>query len=263
MRLAASNIAWDSGQDKKAYGCLNKYGFTGLEVAPSRVIAVDPYEHTNEAEQFALQLKKEYNLEICSMQSIWFGCQQNMFSSNDERMALLERTYKAVRFAAAMHCKNIVFGCPSQRNMSTADQEEVGKAFFKDVGSYAKSNNVVFALEANPTIYNTNFLNSTEETLSWAIQLSPYGVALNLDIGTMIENKEGLDIIKDKLPYISHIHISEPYLQPINKRSLHMDLAAWLRENSYEGYVSLEMKKPMEFYVWEKAIAYMSEVFGN
>lgn len=263
MKLAASNIAWDRNQDKMAYACLKNYGFTGLEVAPSRVIEYEPYQHLNEAEQFALQLRNEYNLEICSMQSIWYGCQQNMFSSSEERIALMEKTCQAVRFAKAMRCNNIVFGCPIQRNMAILGQENIASMFFKEVGNYAKFNGVVFAIEANPAIYNTNFLISTEEALFWAKELQPYGIALNLDIGTMIENKESLDILKNQLPYINHVHVSEPYLQPINKRNIHLELAEWLRENSYDGYVSLEMKKPESFYIWEKAIAYMSEVFGK
>ena len=70
MKLAISNIAWNAEQDKDMYAKLQQYGFDGLEIAPTRIFPDKPYEHNEEAADFAEQLKKNYGLSIPSMHSV-------------------------------------------------------------------------------------------------------------------------------------------------------------------------------------------------
>ena len=52
MKLAVSNIAWDSVNDNKIYNCMKAIGFTGLEIAPTRIFPDAPYDCLKEAKQW-------------------------------------------------------------------------------------------------------------------------------------------------------------------------------------------------------------------
>lgn len=260
MKLAASNIGWLAKDDHEVLSFLQAQGFSGLEVAPGRVVEGNPYDHWQEASDFAKKVHRDFGLKIASMQSIWFGRQENIFRSKEERETLLKVTFKAIDFVSAMECTNLVFGCPGQRNMEPLGQEEIAKEFFLKIGDYAASHGVVFALEANPPIYHTNFMNHTKDVLEWASMLNHPGIAVNLDIGTMVENKESAELLQGKVNLIHHVHLSHPYLEPVPALELHNEVKEGLQAENYKNYVSLEMKAG-DLIVWKKSAAYLAEVF--
>jgi len=81
MKLSISNIAWDSVNDNKIYNCMKAFSFTGLEIAPTRIFPDAPYDCLKEAKQWKENLLEEYGFHIPSMQSIWFGRQENIFGN--------------------------------------------------------------------------------------------------------------------------------------------------------------------------------------
>ncbi|MCL2051060.1 MAG: sugar phosphate isomerase/epimerase [Lachnospiraceae bacterium] len=240
MKLSISNIAWDAGHDEEMYAFLKEQGFCGLEIAPTRIFPDKPYQHLKEAKDFSAMLKSKYGLSISSMQSIWFGKSESIFGTSEEQRLLIDYTKKAVDFAKAAECRNLVFGNPRNRNKPEGASVDSAFRFFGEIADYAVRHGTVIALEPNPAIYFTNFLNSTSEAFAFAKQVR--GLALNVDIGTIIENDENLQVIADNIAMVNHVHISEPYLEEIKKRSLHNELFAILKKGSYEKYVSIEMK---------------------
>lgn len=264
MKLAASNIAWDDLQDEKMYSLLQQLGFCGLEAAPTRLFPVDPYSHIQEAKDFRKKLQRLYGLQIVSLQSIWYGRQEHLFGSQEEWQALLKYTYQAIDFAAALGCANLVFGCPKNRILPENGTTAAAEEFFSLVGEYAKVRGTVFSLEANPPIYGTNFINSTDEAVAMVQKINQEGFRVNFDFGTVLANKESLDIVKENLQYIQHIHISEPWLAPVQITRQHEELAEILSRQKYAGFVSLEMKKPQDFSILQESLAKLTEVFyGN
>lgn len=243
MKLSISNIAWDKTNDEEMYEYLSSSKFDGLEIAPTRIIEENPYFNIDKIKQFAQMLNKQYNLKISSMQSIWYGKKENIFKNEKEREELINYTKKAIDFASAINCKNLVFGCPKNRIIGDVQKDyNVALDFFNKIGNYANSKGVIFAIEPNPVIYNTNFITTTPEAIELVKKLNNPGIKINLDIGTMIENNEDINILKDNISLINHIHISEPNLEFIKKRKLHNDLIELLKENDYKGYISIEMK---------------------
>ena len=133
--------------------------------------------------------------------------------------------------------------------------------FFKDLGDFAHRHGAVLALEANPPLYGTNFINRTAEAFAMADKVNSPGFMVNLDVGAMVENGENVSVIQGNVGRISHVHLSEPNLVMIEKRALHAELAALLRAEGYGGCVSIEMKeRPLE--ELDTAAAYTSEVFA-
>lgn len=244
MKLSISNIAWDNTQDEHILSILNEYGFSGLEIAPTRVFPDEPYKTNERVHLFKTALLKQYHLEISSIQSIWYGRTENMFDSPSDRTALLNYTKEAIDFARILDCKNLVFGNPKARSIKKeAYYKDDAFDFFKELSEYAELNHTTLSLEANPSPYGTNFMTSTQEVLSFVKMVNCSGFKVNLDIGAMIMNNEDLDLIANNIEWINHVHISEPFLEPIKKRNLHIELFNLLKSADYNKFISIEMKK--------------------
>lgn len=270
MKLSVSNIAWEAKDDNIIFQKMKDLGYSGLEIAPTRIIPEAPYDHIPQAKAFAEQIKQSYNFTISSMQSIWYGIQDKVFGTEAERARLITYTKKAIDFAEAIGCKNLVFGCPRNRVIpestdnqitdnqeannkttdSKADNQKAGThktdilntavSFFRELGDYAHQHHTTIAMEANPPIYHTNYINTTEEAIRLIQTVNSEGFRLNLDIGTMIENGEAISLLDGAEHLINHVHISEPGLTQIKERSLHRELSEFLRAASYKGFVSIE-----------------------
>lgn len=242
MKLAISNIAWETKDDSAVYDYLCQHNFSAIEIAPTRLFPAQPYEHLEQAGAFKDQLWKDYQLSICSIQSIWFGKKEQLFLGSDiDYETLLEYTKQAIQFASKVGAKNIVFGSPKNRLIDDRVSRKQILLFFETIATYALLHDTVIGLEANPMIYGTNFLNTTQEAVDFCEELSHSGLKLNLDLGTCILNDESLEVIAEALPYVQHVHISEPYLKPIKWSQLHSKLASLLYQAEYKGYVSIEM----------------------
>ncbi len=262
MRVTISNIAWQLEDDAEMYAFLKEKKCTGIEIAPTRIFPENPYSDLNKVAKFRDELQADYGLQVVSMQSICYGRNEAIFSSEEERNSLLEYIKKSIDFASELNCNNLVFGSPKNRNINP-NQEAIANAYFSEIGKYAAEKNTVFAFEPNPVIYGTNFINTTTQALNFVKACNVEGLKVNFDLGTVIYNKENLSILENNLKWINHIHISEPYLEVIQKRSLHEELASILRKEKYTNYISIEMKAGSELEKIKDIIQYTQDVFKN
>ena len=263
MKLAISNIAWSEENDLSVYKLMNKYGYSGLEIAPTRIFPLLPYDNLGEATIWSNNLYDKYEFEVPSMQSIWYGRQEKIFGTVEERQELLDYTKKAIDFAHAIGCKNLVFGCPRNRVLPENGEKNIAVDFFRELGNYAISRKTVIGMEANPTIYNTNYINDTKSALELIRQVDSEGFRLNLDVGTMIYNNESLSELIGNVKYINHVHISEQNLNQIEERKLHRELKNVLLSESYLGYVSIEMGRVDNLDTIEYALEYVRRYFAE
>lgn len=261
MKLSISNIGWDESLNEEVLSYISNKGYSGIEIAPTIYIKESPYDNTDKMIQIKDELKQKYNLEISSMQSIWYGKTGNIFNENDAK-DLVEYTKKAIDFASQINCNNLVFGCPKNRNMP--DDKSIADIiyFFKELGDYAYSKKITFSIEPNPTIYNTNFINTTKEAFELVKLVNSKGLKVNVDFGTIIENNEDIDIVINNLSLVNHIHISEPYLEKIKERSIHKELSDKLKNSNYNGYISIEMKKQESIEEVKQVIDYVYDIFN-
>lgn len=242
MKLSISNIAWAAENDAVMYQFLKETGFNGLEIAPTRIYPEAPYDKLQEAKEWAASLRENYGLVIPSMQSIWYGHTEKIFGNKKDSQILIDYTKKAVDFAEAIGCGNLVFGNPKNRDAEDiAAIMPIAIEFFKEIGDYAAEHNTIIALEPNPTIYNTRFMNYTEQAVEMAYKSSSDGIKVNVDLGTIIYNEEDVNYLRQIPEFINHVHISEPGLNLIESRNLHNQLFAVLKEVGYDRFVSIEM----------------------
>lgn len=262
MKLSISNIGWSEENDVAVYNMMKNNGFTGLEIAPTRIFPEQPYDKLDDARAWADKLKSENGFAIPSMQSIWYGRSEKLFGKDEERAALFDYTKKAIDFAEAVGCKNLVFGCPRNRNIPNGVDKNIAIRFFKEIGEYAAKHGTVIGMEANPPIYNTNYINDTVSALELIEKVDSKGFKLNLDIGTMVENGEDVSALRGRENHINHVHVSEPGLKPIEKRQLHRDLAELLKNCNYNGFVSIEAGKQDNVDGMERMMKYVEGIFG-
>ena len=262
MNLAISNIAWTAEMDTQIYNLMKKYGFSGLEIAPTRIFPIAPYDKREEAQNWCKELNVNYGFSVVSMQSIWFGRQERIFGSAEERQILLDYTKNSICFAEIMGCNNLVFGCPKNRNILAGSNPNEAISFFKKLGDYAAEHGTVIGMEANPPIYNTNYINDTASAINLIREVKSCGFLLNLDVGTMICNNENVDILRGNVSLINHVHISEPNLKPIEKRKLHSELRQVLTTEGYKDFVSIEMGRVDDIRILEEKMSYVRSIFG-
>lgn len=274
MKLSISNIGWEPKDNEQVYKLMQKYGFSGIEIAPTVWIPEHPYEEeqVRQAKDIVAELKGRYGFEVCSMQSILYGRQEKLFGTEYDRQKLYAYTVKAIDYASAIGCRNLVFGCPRNRSIPEDwnGNENIICAieldFFRKLGDYAQTKGTVLAMEANPPIYNTNYINTTQQALDLVGKMDSGGFLLNLDMGTMIENGEPAEVLEGYVDLISHVHISEPGLKAVEQRRLHRKLAGLLADEGYKGYISIEVGKnnlgddPLG--TLEQMMGYVADIFG-
>lgn len=134
------------------------------------------------------------------------------------------------------------------RVINSGFDKKIAIDFFSKLGEYAKQHNTVLALEANPDIYGTNFINYTEEAFGLVKEINNEGFKVNYDFGTVLYNGESLESLQDNIAFINHVHISEPYLKAVSFNEKHKELLGILKKGNYDGFISVEMKlQPLEY----------------
>ena len=274
MKLSISNIGWEAAYNEQVYGLMKIYGFSGVEIAPTIWVSKNPYESegVKKAKKIAVELKDKYGFTVPSMQSILFGRQEKIFEAEEERNTLWNYMRQALDYASAIGCKNLVFGCPRNRSIPDSlmsDVSETGRIerkFFQTLGEYAAGVGTILSMEANPPIYQTNYINSTPQAFQFVERMDSKGILLNLDVGTMIYNGEAAKLLEGKVNAINHVHISEPGLKEIEKRPLHQEVKSVLKDEGYDGFISIEVgknnlgDKPIESL--ERMMEYVVDIFA-
>ena len=259
LNLAISNIAWEKADDEAVYVMMKEYGFTGLELAPTRIFPEAPYENPTGAMLFGGWLRRVHGFCVPSIQSIWYGQSGSIFDPGDAG-ALQDYTALAFDFAHLLNCPSLVFGCPKNRMLPEGRDPQSADLFFARLGTLAAQRGVVLAIEANSTQY-TNFITRTADAFALVRRVGSAGLAVNFDLSTVLYNGETLREFVPCLDLISHVHISEPGLAPIERRPIHRELAMMLKAVGYKGYVSVEMRKT-DLETIRRSLDYVAEVFA-
>ena len=133
MKLAASNLCWAAADDEAAWGKMKELGYTGLEIAPTRIFPQDPYDCLNGAALFAGVMYQKYGFVIPSMQSIWYGQSGSIFDAADAAR-LEEYTGEAYQFARACRCGSLVFGSPASGRCPKGTPPKRPRTFLSALG---------------------------------------------------------------------------------------------------------------------------------
>lgn len=248
MRLAVSNIAWDSSYDTEIASVLRTQGVDALEVAPTKSWP-DPRQAGEDDARRERERWQQLGLEVVATQSLLFGRPDLLlFGPGDQRKAFQEHLVHVIRLGAQMGARAQVFGSPKNRRRKGLDPTQafhVAAEVFADVAAAAEDAGTAVALEANPPQYGADFLTSAHEAAALVREVGSPGLRLHLDTACML--LVGDDPVECATRYaglLSHVHLSAPDLGPVGEcpDPAYAPFLSTLTRSGYTGAVSVEMR---------------------
>jgi len=249
MKLSISNIAWASKDDTQVYELMHTYGFTGLDIAPSRIWP-DPTIVTKEDVTNFLAILAQQGFQLAGIQSLLYQQPDHtIFHDAVARANTLAALKHMIDLGSWLGASALVFGSPKNRNMGepTAAKWQIAREFFAELGAYAATQGTCFCLEPNPTLYDSDFLTTTADAFALVREINVSGLRVNVDAGTIIANGEQVeDLLAQNAAHIGHVHLSVPYLKTLEVSEVHRNLVQTLTKIGYNGWVAIEAAKPAE-----------------
>lgn len=246
MKLAISNIAWDTAEDETIATLLHRLGVDAIDVAPGKYFP-EPAQATDGDIARVKNWWSERDIEITGMQALLFGTVGlNVFGPPEAQDAILQQLTAVCHIGGGLGAKRLVFGSPKNRDRTgLSDQEamDVAVPFFRRLGDIAQAYGVVICLEPNPTCYGANFMTTSAETAQVVGQITHPAVRMQLDTGALTINSEDpVAALQYCAPLIGHIHASEPDLLPLGDGGTeHAKVADALERYLPNHVVSIEM----------------------
>lgn len=246
MRLAISNIAWDSQDDEAIAELLHRFRVDAIDVAPGKYFS-EPASALRTDIAMVKDRWAGWGIEITGMQALLFGTTGlNMFGSAQIQRAMMTHLAHVCRIGGELGASRVVFGSPKNRDRNgLSDQQslDIAVSFFKELGDVAQASGVVICLEPNPTHYGANFMTSSLETAQVVRYVDHAAIRMQFDTGSLAINGEDPAVILGECSeLIGHVHASERDLVPLGDGdTAHLQMAAALRHYLPGHIVTVEM----------------------
>ena len=246
MKLAMSAIAWEPPDDDTAAAILREHGFTGVELAPTKIFPRP--DAATEAEVAACRRAWEgRGLRIVAMQALLFGRPElTVFGKARERT--LEYLSAVARLGGRLGAGALVFGSPRNRARGAIPAAEAWRSavqFFRELGTAAAAAGTCVCIEPNPPRYGADFVTTSEEALRLVEEVGSPGFGLHLDAAcALLAGEDYPARLRASAHVLRHVHLREPDLAPVREGgSLGLPaISAALREAGYSSWISVEMK---------------------
>ena len=247
VKLAMSNVAWPQTEENVFLDRIKQEGCSGLEIAASKVWSEPIDIDLQERQAYRASVNKK-GLEIQALQAILYSRPDlGLFKDKATVAKTVDYLKKLCHLAADLGARILVYGSPASRmrkGISLESAFERASLIFSIVSAEAEKRGVIMCIEPlSPE--HTDFINTAIEGLRLVKMVASSGFGLHLDSAALAsEGEEVAQVIKKVLPSISHFHASEPDLGLIGSSGKvnHALFGQLLREHSYEGYVSIEMR---------------------
>lgn len=266
--LSISNIAWPHTEEGKILPCLADFGFTAIEIAPSRIW--DNFEAVSSQDRKKyLNLVESYGLKICSMHSLFFTARNMaLFGTKEEQKNLQSYFRLLIQLAQDMQVPRMIFGSPSVRkrgDIGIRESMHIAAESLAPVSEYAFQCGTKILIEPLSS-QETDFISSHKEGKELVQCVGSRGFGLHLDAKAICSEGTPVDgIIEDCKDSIEHFHVNEKGLGSFKEAGLpHTGLAGALRKSDYKGFVSIEMKQ-LDNYEEEirYALDFVRRVYGS
>lgn len=249
MKLAISSIAWRPEESDAVRELLVELAIRGVEVAPPQLFADPAHVDIGEV-RMVRRTWNELGVEIIAQQALLFGHPElTLFGTAKRRQETADYLRAILCLGGELGAGPHIFGSPRNRargDLSHAQAMAIAVPFFQELAVAANSFGTTLCIEPNAPDYGCDFITDTREALELVRQVDHPGFGFHLDAGVLTMNGESYEEALDlALPYLRHVHISEPFLAPIiGKQTDHNRLASALKTRGYNGWISIEMKRP-------------------
>lgn len=116
MRLAISNISWDTPEDESIATLLQRFCIDAIDVDPSKYFAV-PNQATNAEIRQVRQWRLRRGIEITSLQALLFG-------TDASRNAMIEYLTAICHIGSVLGAPRLFFGSPKNCDRSSLSDRE-------------------------------------------------------------------------------------------------------------------------------------------
>lgn len=267
MKLAISNIAFGKDQ-QAALKCVSQSGVEGLVVAPTiiwpslpEIANLSGQELTDRlgtlkwrAEEYSKKLG-DFGLACVGLQSLTYGVGENakIFGTEEEGKNLAEHLKRLTDLAGSLGADSMSFGSPGLRNpgeLSGEQAMERAAKLFGRVAIAAHDNNTQIAIEPLSG-YGNKFVENLKQARKLADRIDHPGFGIHPDTAAMYgagDMPEDLaSLIHNHRDSVRGIDASAPELKRLSlapevPQGGYMDA---LREANYDGWVSIEMRGPL------------------
>lgn len=270
MKIAISNLSWESKEDKKVLNLLKKYHIKGVELAPTKIWE----SPTKTPEREIRKYKKFWNdrgFTTTSITSLLFGHPElTIFKSKNARNKTLDYLVEMARVGGLLGAKVMVFGSPKNRlrgKLKKSETQKIAMDFFRKLADKIKQYHINFCVEPLGQTYSCDFITTVKEAVKLIQEVNHPNFKSHIDIGSIEGNKENykeaLELAKSCMV---HFHISEPGLKVIPANLVNHKLAAKiLRSLNYNNWCCIEMplaKETEHLYTIEKTLQFAQETYG-
>lgn len=284
MKLAISNIAF--GEDRQvALNCVSQSGVEGLVVAPTiiwpsllEIANLSGQELTDRLETLEREAREyrkklgNFGLECVGLQSLTYGIGENakIFGTEEEGKNLTEHLKRLTDLAGSLGADSMSFGSPGLRNpgeLSGEQTMERAAKLFGRVAIAAHDNNTQIAIEPLSG-YGNKFVENLKQARELADRINHPGFGIHPDTAAMFgagDTPEDLALLaRDHRDSVRGIDASAPELKRLSvaPEVPQGSYVGALREANYNGWVSIEMKGPLNLDVIEKEIQYIKKQCG-
>ncbi|HEY5127874.1 MAG TPA: sugar phosphate isomerase/epimerase [Bradyrhizobium sp.] len=245
-KVAISNIAWPTDQDREALSLCARCGFTGIEIAPGKTFTDWP---RNAPDIGGLKaIVANYGLSVVALQAILVGIEGvELFRSDETRARLAKHLREVAKLAGVLGARACVYGAPRSRDPGQLPFDaalNIAIDFFSSIAPAFEAEGTCLAFEANDASYGCRFVTRTTEAIDLVRRVSRPGVRVQIDTGTVFLGNEENAVITEAVSLAGHFHASEPQLAPVGSgNSDHQLIAAALRAAGYDGWMSVEMRQ--------------------
>ncbi|VBB19075.1 hypothetical protein YASMINEVIRUS_1607 [Yasminevirus sp. GU-2018] len=240
--LVVSNICLNHVSDFQFACILKLNGIKYVQIAPSRLI-----NGWCDLSNFSPSVYTNNNVTPYSFQSIAYSLDDlNIFSHKSA--LLLDHLKKVVDCAKLNNVKVLVFGCPKNRKISQdcAENNKTFVEFFRKLGKYCETSNVVICIEPNSKQYNCNYLNKISEVGVVVRDINNKNVRMMVDIGNALMEDDQIEDVYKFADIVHNIDVSQKNMCDFSEvskvRQVHRHFSDILTNINYQHKINLEMK---------------------
>ncbi len=191
-------------------------------------------------------IPKELNLDIAAVGTGggWVRHQWHLTHPNADIRAKAKGFITALLDAAARFNAPVIIGSMQGRHGGEVSKDQAHQWLAEalhDLGNHARTLGTnVFYEPLNR--YESNLLNTAEETVAFLDQVQPANVKVLADLFHMnIEEASIADGLRTYGDWLGHVHLVDNHRQPAGSGQMeYADIAAVLRQINYQGYLSAE-----------------------
>lgn len=267
MKISVSNIAWENKELEKHLSLLKELGCEGVDIAPSCVWR-EPVDVSRDEIQNFKKIVNKYGLEIPAFHALLFTrTDLYLFGDRSIRNETILYLKQLIRIAGELSVKILVYGSPKSRMVGDkkySDCYAIAVNVFSELAKTAAIYDICLCIEPLDNSY-VDFINTADEGSRLVHDVNSPNFGLNLDVRAMIDAKEDFETVFNKYaPIFKHFHVGDPGLAPPGYTGLeHSEIGQALFNSSYQGFVSIEMKRGFgdTKEVVKKAVAYVREKY--